>query len=82
MGGRPRAKVVLVAEQRVAAARPGALPARSLIPREQSGLTVVALGRAGGRWFTRGGQRHEPIGAERAAAVVLRAYGAAAASCR
>jgi hypothetical protein len=76
------ARVVLVAEQRVAAARPGALPARSLLPREQPGLTVVRLGRAGRRWFVPGPGRHEPMGPQRAAAVVLRACGAAAASCR
>jgi hypothetical protein len=76
------AHVVLVAEQRAAAARPGALPARSLLPREEPGLTVVRLGRAGRRWFVPGPGRHEPMGPERAAALVLRACGAAAASCR
>ena len=77
-----RAHVVLVAEQRAAAARPGALPARSLVPRDEPGLAVVRLGRAGRRWFALGPGRHEPMGAERAAAVVLRACGAGAASCR
>jgi hypothetical protein len=76
-----RAHVVLVSEQRVAAARPGALPARSLLPRDEPGLSVVPLGRAGRRWFAPGG-RHEPMGAERAAALVLRSCGAAAASYR
>jgi len=77
-----RAHVVLVAEQRAAAARPGALSARSLVPRDEPGLTVVRLGRAGRRWFALGAGRHEPMGQERAAAVVLRACGAAAASFR
>jgi len=75
------AHVVLVAEQRAAAARPSALPARSLLPRDEPGLTVVALGRAGRRWFELRG-RHEPMGAERAAAIVLRSCGAGAASFR
>jgi hypothetical protein len=75
------AHVVLVAEQRAAAARPGAPARRSLLPRDQPGLTVVPLGRAGRRWFELAG-RHEPMGAERAAALVLRACDAAAASCR
>jgi hypothetical protein len=77
-----RARVVLVAEQRAAAARPGALPTRSLIPRDEPGLTVVPIGRAGRRWFMPGSARHEPMGAERAAAAVLRACDAATASCR
>jgi hypothetical protein len=76
------AEVVLVAERRAAAARPGTVPARWLIPRDGPGLTVVPLGRAGGRWFALGSRRPEPMGAERAAALVLRACGAAAASCR
>ncbi len=76
------AQVLLVAEQRAAAARPGALPGRSLVPRDEPGLTVVPLGRAGRRWFAPGARRHEPMGAERAAALVLRSCGAAAASCR
>jgi len=77
-----RARVVLVAEQRAAVARPGALPRRALIPREETGLTVVPLGRAGRRWFPLGPGRHEPMGAERAAALVLRSCGAGAASYR
>jgi hypothetical protein len=77
-----RAQVVLVAEQRAAVARPGALPARSLVPRDEPGLTVVPLGRAGRRWFAPGARRNEPMGAERAAALVLRSCAAAAASCR
>jgi hypothetical protein len=77
-----RAHVVLVAEQRAAVARPRALHARSLVPRDEPGLTVVRLGRAGRRWFTLGSGRHEPMGPERAAAVVLRSCGAAAASYR
>ena len=77
-----RAHVVLVAEQRAAAARPGALHARALVPRDEPGLTVVRLGRAGRRWFAPGARRHEPMGPERAAALVLRACGAAAASFR
>ena len=76
-----RAHVVLVAEQRASAARPGAVSARSLVPREEPGLTVVRLGRAGRRWFGLGG-RHEPMGPERAAAVVLRSCGAGAVSSR
>jgi hypothetical protein len=77
-----RAQIVLVAEHRAAIARPGALPARALIPRDEPGLVVVPLGRAGRRWFALGPGRHEPMGAERAAAVVLRACGAGAASYR
>ena len=77
-----RAHVVLVAEQRAAAARPGTLPRRSLVPRDEPGLTVVPLGRAGRRWFAAGARRQEPMGAERAAALVLRACAAEAASCR
>ncbi len=76
------AEVVLVAEQRAAVARPGALPARSLVPRDEPGLTVVRLGRAGRRWFAPGVRRSEPMSAERAAALVLRACAAEAASCR
>jgi hypothetical protein len=79
--GLTSAHVVLVAEQRAAVARPGAPAARSIVPRDEPGLTVVRLGRAGRRWFELAG-RHEPMGAERAAAVVLRACGAATASCR
>jgi hypothetical protein len=76
------AHVVLVAEQRAALARAGAPPSRSLLPRDAPGLTVVPLGRAGRRWFALGGRRQESMGAEHAAALVLRACGAAAASCR
>jgi hypothetical protein len=74
------AHVVLVAEQRAAVARTGALRPRPLVPGDQAGLTVVALGRAGRRWFTLGGRRQEPMGPERAAAIVLRACDAAAAA--
>ena len=77
-----RAEVLLVAEQRAAAAHTGAPAARSLVPRDEPGLTVVPLGRSGGRWFAIGSRRREAMGAERAAALVLRACGAAAASCR
>ena len=76
------AHVVLVAEQRAALARAGAPRSRSLLPRDAPGLTVVPLGRAGRRWFALGGRRQDSMGAERAAALVLRACGAAAASCR
>jgi hypothetical protein len=75
------AHVVLVAEQRAAAARPGAPAPRAIVPRDQPGLTVVALGRSGRRWFQQTGRR-EPMGAERAAAAVLRACDAGAASFR
>ena len=74
--------IVLVAEQRAPSARGAALRSRSLLPHEQPGLVVVPLGRAGRRWFAIGGRRDEPMGAERAAAAVLRSCGAAAASCR
>jgi hypothetical protein len=76
------AEIVLVAEQRAAAARPGAVARRSATPRDEPGLTVVPLGRAGRRWLALGPGRHEPMGAERAAALVLRSCGARAASCR
>jgi hypothetical protein len=76
------AHVVLVAEQRATVARAGAPRSRSLLPRDEPGLTVVPLGRAGRRWFALNGRRQEPLGAERAAALVLRACGAEAASCR
>jgi hypothetical protein len=79
---RTRAHIVLVVEQRAAAAHTAALPARSLLPRDEAGLTVVPLGRAGRRWFARGGGRQEPLGIERAAALVLRACGAGAVSYR
>jgi hypothetical protein len=77
-----RAEIVLVAEQRAAAARPGTVPARSLMPRGAEGLTVLPLGRAGRRWFQLGPGRPEPMGPERASAAVLRSCAAAAASCR
>jgi hypothetical protein len=77
-----QAEIVLVAEQRAAAARPRAVTTRSIMPRDADGLTVVPLGRAGRRWFQLGHGRHEPMGAARAAALVLRSCGAAAASCR
>jgi hypothetical protein len=76
-----RTEIVLVAEHRVAAAGRGAA-ARSAPPRDAEGLTVVPLGRAGRRWFQLAARRREPMGAERAAAVVLRSCAAAAASCR
>jgi hypothetical protein len=77
-----RAHVVLVAEGQAAAARPGSPSSRRLIPRDEPGLTVVPLGRSGRRWFALGSGRHEPMGAERAAALVLRSCAAAAASYR
>jgi hypothetical protein len=76
------AHVVLVAEQRTAVARAGALRPRPVVPGDQAGLTVVALGRAGRRWFSLGGRRQEPMGPERTAAIVLRACDAAAAAQR
>jgi hypothetical protein len=77
-----RAEILLVAEQRAALAQPSALRVRSFTPRDGDGLTVVELGRAGRRWFRIGAGRTEPLGAERAAAEVLRSCGAAAASSR
>jgi len=77
-----RAQVVLVAEHRVASARPGVRPARTYTPRDAAGLTVVPLGRAGHRWIELDGGRRQPMGAERAAALVLRSCGVEAASCR
>jgi hypothetical protein len=77
-----QAEIVLVAEQRAAIARAGALPARSSTPRDADGLTVVPLGRAGRRWFQAGPGRHEPMGPERAAALVLRSCDAVTASYR
>jgi hypothetical protein len=71
------AHVVLVAERRAAVARPGGAARRSYVPRDEAGLTVVPLGRAGRRWFQLGAGRPEPMSAERAAAAVLRACGAA-----
>jgi len=76
------AEIVLVAEQHAPMTRPSALPRRRMTPRAQPGLTVVPLGRSGRRWFPLGPGRSEPMGAERAAAVVLRSCGAEAASCR
>jgi hypothetical protein len=78
--GRTGARIVLVAEHRAAAA--GAAPGRAWAPRDGEGLAVVALGRAGRRWFPLAGPRRDAMGAERAAALVLRACGAAAASSR
>ena len=80
--GLTHAEIVLVAELRAATARPGTPVGRSLVPRDQPGLTVVALGRAGRRWFELGPKAHGAMGAERAAAAVLRSCGAAAASFR
>ena len=77
-----RAEVLLVAEKRAALAQAGAVRIRSFTPRDGDGLTVVELGRAGRRWFRIGAARTEPLGAERAAAEVLRSCGAAAASSR
>ena len=78
--GLTHAEIVLVAELRAAAAR-GAV-GRSYVPREEPGLTVVTLGRAGRRWFGLGSGVRQTLSAERAAAVVLRSCGAAAASFR
>ena len=77
-----RAEIVLVAEQRTAAvgARPAA--ARAWMPRDMDGLTVVPLGRSGRRWHRLEGARPEPMGGERAAALVLSACDAASASSR
>jgi hypothetical protein len=67
------ADVVLVAEQRAAMAGLSAVP-RSYVPWPIGrGLKVVALGRAGRRWFRLGARRAETLSAERAAAIVLRA---------
>ena len=77
-----RARVMLVAEHRVACARPGVRPARTYTPRDTDGLTVVPLARAGQRWIQLGAGRPQPMGAERAAALVLRSCDAEAASCR
>ena len=75
------AEVVLVAERRAPAA--GAEPSRSYAPwPDGRGLRVVTLGRAGRRWFRLGAARTEALSAERAAALVLRSCGAAAASSR
>ena len=77
-----QAEIVLVAEQRAPAVRPTAVSVRANIPRDADGLTVVSLGRAGRRWFQLGPGRHEPMGPERAAALVLRSCGAEAVSYR
>jgi hypothetical protein len=76
------AEILLVAEQRVAAARSRVAGRRAMTPAGGEGLTVVRLGRAGSRWFELGDRRAEAMGPTRAAAHVLRACGAAAASCR
>ena len=82
-----RAAVVVVDERRVAAAVPGAVHERAHAQRALFGrtggrpLTVMTMSRAGGRWLE-GGGRHGAVGPERAAAAVLRACDAAAASCR
>jgi hypothetical protein len=74
-------QILLVAEQRTSAV--GARPARrTWLPREADGLSVVTLGRSGRRWHQLGTARAEPLGGERAAALVLSACGAGAASCR
>jgi len=77
-----RARILLVAEHRVASARPGVRPARTYTPRDADGLTVVPLGRAGHRWIPLRAGRQQPMSAERAAALVLRSCDAEAASCR
>ena len=77
------AHVVLVAEQRATVARAGAPRSRSLLPRDEPGLTRRAArprGAALVRARTAGARSRS--GAERAAALVLRACGAEAASCR
>jgi hypothetical protein len=79
--GHTRADIVLVAEHRASAV--GAAPERSYAPWPIGrGLRVVALGRAGRRWFRLGAGRTDTLSAERAAATVLRSCGAAAASSR
>ena len=79
--GHTRADILLVAEHRTAVA--GAVPERSYAPWPIGrGLRVVSLGRAGLRWFRLGARRTDTLSAERAAAVVLRSCGAAAASFR
>jgi hypothetical protein len=77
-----QAEIVLVAEQRAPAARAGGLPRHTAAPHDADRLTVIPLGRAGRRWFQAGPGRHEPMGPERAAALVLRSCDAAAASYR
>jgi hypothetical protein len=82
-----RAAVVVVDERRVAAAVPGTVHERTYAQRALFGrtggrpLSVVTMSRAGGRWLE-GSGRHGTVGPERAAAAVLRACDAAAASCR
>jgi len=82
-----RAAVVVVDERRVAAAVPSAVHERAHAQRSLYGRTggrpldVVTMSRAGGRWIE-GRGRHGAVGPERAAAAVLRACDAAAASCR
>jgi hypothetical protein len=67
------ADIVLVAEQRAAMADMSAVP-RSYAPCPVGpGLRVVALGRAGLRWFRIGARRAETLSPERAAAIVIRA---------
>ena len=73
-----RAHVVLAAERPA----PVGVVRRSYLPREEDGLTVVPLGRAGRRWFRLGRARREMLSAEQAAAIVLRSCDAAAASFR
>ena len=75
-------ELLLVAELRTAAV--GAQPAarRAWLPQATDGLAVVPLGRSGRRWHTLDERRAEPLGGERAAAHVLSAAGAAAASSR
>jgi NAD(P)-dependent dehydrogenase (short-subunit alcohol dehydrogenase family) len=75
-------ELLLVAELRTAAV--GAPPAdsRTWLPQEKDGLAVVTLGRSGRRWHTLDERRAEPLGSERAAALVLSASGAGAASSR
>jgi hypothetical protein len=68
---RTSADVVLVAEQRTAAA--GVAPNAATPWPIGRGLKVVTLGRAGRRWFTLGARRSHSLSAERAAAVVVRA---------
>jgi hypothetical protein len=68
---RTDADVVLVAEQRTAAA--GVAPNAAAPWPIGRGLKVVTLGRAGRRWFTLGARRSHSLSAERAAALVVRA---------
>ena len=83
------AELVVVAEQRVALARAGTAAGRSLALRalrrdalaRGRRLGIVSFGRAGRRWVELDG-RGAALGADRAAAVVLRACGAGAASSR